>query len=85
MQWTDKHIGEAITRLLDRRTPPSTICPSEVARELAPGAWRPLMPRIRAVAVEMARQGVLEIRQKGQTVAPASTLRGPIRLGHKQG
>lgn len=39
------------------------------------------MPQVRAVAVAMAKAGVLEIRQGGRTVEPDKPLRGPIRLG----
>ncbi|WP_418318167.1 DUF3253 domain-containing protein [Piscinibacter sakaiensis] len=81
MSPTDDQIRDAVLGLLDRREPPATICPSEAARALAPGAWRPLMPRLRAVAVAMAEQGLLSIRQGGRAVAPDETLRGPIRLG----
>ncbi|WP_186332279.1 DUF3253 domain-containing protein [Bordetella genomosp. 13] len=83
MPCTDQHLAAAITRLLNERAADSTICPSEVARALSSDAWRPLMPRVREVAVGMARQGALDIRQKGRTVDPDGTLRGPIRLGHK--
>lgn len=81
---TDAAIGEAIQDLLRRRAADATICPSEVARALAPDDWRALMPQVRAVAVELARHGQLEIRQGGRTVNPAASLRGPIRLGHRR-
>lgn len=81
MRLTDQHIRDTILALLRQRGPDATACPSEVARALAPADWRPLMPRVREVAFEMARRGTLEIRQKGHTVDPDATLRGPIRLG----
>lgn len=80
---TDKHIRDAIAGLLKNRQPPATLCPSEVARALAPDDWRPLMPQVRAVACAMAKGGELDIRQGGQTVDPDAPLRGPIRLGRK--
>ncbi|MES2189895.1 MAG: DUF3253 domain-containing protein [Pseudomonadota bacterium] len=83
MPVTDQQIREAIAELLKRRQPPATICPSEAARALAPGDWRPLMPQVRAVAIAMARSGVLDIRQGGKTVRPDEPVRGPIRLGRK--
>lgn len=83
MHATDALIRTAITGLLARREPPATICPSEAARAVAPDAWRPLMPQVRAVAVAMAREGLLEIRQGGRPVAPGALLRGPIRLGRQ--
>lgn len=81
MRLTDEQVGDAIIGLLIDRAPPATICPSEAARALDPDAWRPLMPRVRAVAVALAKSGVLEIRQGGRTIAPEEPLRGPIRLG----
>lgn len=81
---TDAAIGEAIQDLLRRRAADATICPSEVARTLAPEGWRALMPQVRAVAVELARHGQLEIRQGGHTISPAAAFRGPIRLGHRR-
>lgn len=85
MSPTDPQIRATIEALLERRDPAATICPSEAARALAPGDWRSPMARVRAVAVAMAREGVLEIRQQGRGVAPDGPLRGPIRLGRKTG
>jgi hypothetical protein len=81
MQVDDEQIRDAIAGLLQKREPSSTICPSEAARALAPKAWRPLMDRVRAVAVAMAKEGALEIRQGGTAVPSDSPLTGPIRLG----
>lgn len=83
MPVTDQQIRDAITALLESRQPPATICPSEAARALAPDDWRPLMPQVRAVAVIMAKTGVLDIRQGGKTVRPDEPIRGPIRLARK--
>lgn len=77
---SDDEIKRAITGLLASRQPDATICPSEAARALAPADWRPLMPRVRAVAVAMAGRGELEIRQRGVAVSPDAPLHGPIRL-----
>jgi hypothetical protein len=81
MPVTDEQIRHAITGLLGVRQPPATICPSEAARALTAHDWRPLMPQVRAVAIEMAKDGIVDIRQSGRTVAPDEPLRGPIRLG----
>ena len=80
MNLTDQQVRDAIVGLLLNRAPLATICPSEAARALAPDAWRPLMPRVRAVAVALAKGGVLEIRRSGRTISPDEPLRGPIRL-----
>jgi hypothetical protein len=82
MAVSPKYIRAAINGLLEARQPPATICPSEVARALAPEHWRPLMPQVRAVALAMAAKGEVVIRQGGHAIAPEDPLRGPIRLGH---
>ncbi len=81
-QPTHEQVRNAIGKLLAQRDATATVCPSEVARALAPEAWRPLMPQVRDVALQMARDGALEVRQRGHVVSPDATLRGPIRLGH---
>ena len=81
MRVTNEQVRDAIAGLLEHRQPPATICPSEAARALAPNEWRPLMPRVRAVAIAMASDGILELRQGGRTLVPDGPLRGPIRLG----
>jgi hypothetical protein len=78
---TDADIRGAMAGLLQAREPSKTICPSDVARLLAPEAWRPLMPQVRSVACAMAKEGLVEIRQGGRTVSPDGPLHGPIRIG----
>jgi len=56
-----------------------TFCPSEVARELRPEDWRPLMPAIREVAEHLVEEGRLRCWQKGAPASPTQA-RGPIRL-----
>lgn len=74
-------IRAAIRTLLDERGP-ATACPSEVARRLAPRAWRPLMPAVREVAARMQARGQLDAYQRGRPVEVA-TAKGPIRLRAK--
>jgi hypothetical protein len=52
-----------------------SLCPSEVARALAPD-WRPLMAEVRSVAATMPE---IVAMQNGQEV-DLLTARGPIRL-----
>lgn len=84
MAITDRAIDTRIDRLLAERGPGKTLCPSEVARALAPEGWRALMPRIRRVAARRAGQGTLRVLQKGRPV-DAATARGPWRLGAAPG
>ncbi|MCL6609448.1 MAG: DUF3253 domain-containing protein [Geminicoccaceae bacterium] len=74
-------IAVAIRAALAARRPGASLCPSEIARALAPqeGAWRALMPVIRAVAARLAAAGELRVTQRGRPV-DALAARGPIRL-----
>ena len=58
-----------------------TICPSEVARAVAPDAWRELMEDVRAVARGLALAGEVVVTQKGVVLDPAGEWRGAIRVG----
>lgn len=73
-------IQRTILELLHQRAAGASICPSEVARTVSPVGWRPLMPLVRDVAREMANEGQVEIRQKGERMSPADEWRGPIRI-----
>lgn len=72
-------IRKTILQLTAARGAGKTICPSEVARHLQPGHWRPLMPPVRAAADELRRSGKIRITQGDEDVDPAE-VRGPIRL-----
>ena len=78
--------AEAITaeilRQTEERGAEKSICPSEVARTLAPDedSWRRLMGPIRAAAIRLARQGQVEVLRKGKPVPPDTEIRGVIRL-----
>lgn len=61
-----------------RSRAPASVCPSEVARALAPESWRPLMQPVREVAFALAAKGRLRVTQGGHDVSPP--VRGPIRL-----
>ena len=74
-----QRIEQTILALLEQRDPGKTICPSEAARALAPGDWRPLMQPVRDTATAMADEGRLEVTQSGEVVDPR-TARGAIRL-----
>ncbi|MBY6351175.1 DUF2256 and DUF3253 domain-containing protein [Rhodococcus corynebacterioides] len=68
-----------IGRLLDARARDSSICPSDVARAVAPDDWRPLMEPVRRAARRLVARGEVEITQGGTAVDP-STAKGPIRI-----
>lgn len=75
-------LDETILRLVNARGSARTVCPSEVAREIA-GAdekrWRLLMKPVRERAVRLAKAGRIEIRRKGKTVDP-DAFKGIYRL-----
>ncbi|MEM9146690.1 MAG: DUF3253 domain-containing protein [Pseudomonadota bacterium] len=74
----DETIATEILRQVGSRGAGKSICPSEVARALA-SDWRPLMPRVRAVAGRLANAGKLAVTQQGIAVDPLG-VRGPVRL-----
>lgn len=76
---------------LQRREPPKTFCPSEVARALTVdelstlgcAEWRSAMPAIRELAWELRSRGECEILQKGAVLGDdigIDDVKGPIRL-----
>jgi hypothetical protein len=75
-------IAAAILRQAAGRGAEKSICPSEVARALAPeeDAWRRLMGPVRAAAIALAREGRIEVLRKGKPVDPGQEVRGVIRL-----
>jgi hypothetical protein len=73
---------EQILKLLERRGPTKTICPSEVLSESE--KQRPeCMERVRRSARRLAIEGKIEITQRGRVVQP-DQIRGPIRLRTKR-
>ncbi|MCW2831787.1 MAG: hypothetical protein JWP31_2479 [Aeromicrobium sp.] len=75
----DHDLEQRILVMLGSRADTSTICPSEVAREVRPDDWRPLMEPVREAARRLVEQGRVEITQHGVAVDPAA-VRGPIRI-----
>jgi uncharacterized protein (DUF2461 family) len=78
---TSTQISQMIESLIERRHP-SSICPSEVARALRTREedWRALMPKIRAAALELSRNGRLLITQRGRVLSADEPIIGAIRL-----
>lgn len=73
-QPSDADIAARLMALAQARGPDKSFCPSEVARALA-ADWRPLMGRVRRVALGLD----LVASQRGRIVDLRSA-RGPIRL-----
>lgn len=66
----------ATLSLLARRAPDATICPSEVARAVAPD-WRGVMPAVHAVVDALVHDGLVQLSWKGR---PLATRSGPYRI-----
>jgi len=83
----ERHLQE----FLEKREPPKTFCPSEVARsltgdelrEVGCAGWRAAMSVVRETAWEWRELGKCEILQKGELVGEdvgLDDIRGPIRI-----
>jgi Protein of unknown function (DUF3253) len=82
-QGTAAAIKQGILTLLGSRAVDSSICPSEVARAVAPAlgrAWRALMPQVRSVAIQMAMARRVAITRNRLPLNPKDLGSGPIRL-----
>ena len=74
-----ERLASAVRSLLRHRKPESTICPSDAARVTGGEGWRELMDAARDGAAALAADGVVEVRQHGERVDPA-TATGALRL-----
>ena len=72
-------IEAAILNKLSAIGPGKSIEPAEVAKELQPEQWQRMLPKVRAVALGLMRQGKLTITKKGKPVDP-NAFKGVIRL-----
>ena len=77
----DRRLESELLALLGQRPAGSTICPSELARQLEreKARWRTLLEPIRMAARRLHHAGKVEFLQSGRPVDP-DTARGPIRL-----
>ena len=80
-EWFERiqEAGDSILTLLAERDHDASICPSEAARAVAPRDWRSRMEEVRQAARHMAQRGAIVIRQRGRTLDPEKTPKGPIR------
>jgi len=76
-------IRDEIFRLLLSLKRGESICPTDAARNFG-SKWRQLMPHVREVVVDMARDGQIEVTMRGQVVdvdeVDIEDAKGPIRL-----
>lgn len=71
-------LEKAVLALLAERGT-ATACPSEVARQLEPTAWRGLLGPVRAAAARLQQRGKVDAYQHGKPVELQQS-RGPVRL-----
>ena len=72
-------IETAILNKIAALEPGKSIEPAEVAKELQPEQWQRMLPKVRATALGLMRQGKLTITKKGKVVDP-NAFKGVIRL-----
>ena len=72
-------ILEKLAAIDPKGTNGKSIEPSEVAKALQPEQWQRMLPKVRATALGMMRQGRLTITKKGKPVDPAA-VKGVTRL-----
>ena len=80
---TDQEIRECILRFAHKRGPDKSLCPSEVARDLRPEDWRPLMPDVRQSTATLVKEGLVTVTQFGNPVDPLDA-KGHIRISIAQ-
>ena len=72
-------IETAILNKIAGLEPGKSIEPAEVAKELQPEQWQRMLPKVRALALSLMRQGKLTITKKGKPV-DKDNFRGVTRL-----
>ena len=72
---------DAILALLASRSPNATVCPSEVARAIAPGdGWRNAMSAVHSAVDRLLDEGAVQLSWKGQPLAMRD---GPYRISRR--
>ena len=72
-------IEDKLFELLAAREPGKSVAPEDVAKAIDPEGWRRVLPRVRALAVGLARQGRVVITRHGKPADPDS-FKGVYRL-----
>ena len=72
-------IFETLAKADPRRVGGKSVEPAEVAKALQPEQWQRMLPKVRATALGLMRQGKLTITKKGKVVDP-NDFKGVTRL-----
>jgi hypothetical protein len=68
----------ALLALLAQRAADATVCPSDVARAIAPGdQWRAAMPAVHAAVDRLIEEEIIQLSWKGRLL---ETRAGPYRI-----
>jgi Protein of unknown function (DUF3253) len=77
----DSTLKAEILRSLQHRDRALSVSPSEIARSLADDkAWRPLMPRIRSLLVQLVREQRVIVTRGTQVLSAQEIEGGTIRI-----
>jgi Protein of unknown function (DUF3253) len=78
---TDAVLTSEILRSLAYRDRAVSVCPSQIARSVADDrVWRPLMPRIRGVLVQLVREQRVIVTRGTRVLSVEEIEGGPIRI-----
>ena len=72
-------LEDILFALLAAKDAGKSVSPEEVARAADPEGWRRVLPKVRATAIGLARQGKLVILRHGKPADP-NGLKGVYRL-----
>ena len=74
-----QRVEETLMALLSQVREGESISPNDVAKTVDAENWRRELPKVKAVAIGLARQGRLEVLRKGKPADP-DDVRGIYRL-----
>jgi hypothetical protein len=61
-------VEETLLALLSQASAPESISPNDVAKALDATNWQRQLPKVRAVILDLARRGRIEVLRKGKPV-----------------
>jgi hypothetical protein len=74
-----QRVEETLLALLSQVREGESISPNDVAKAVDPENWRRELPKVKAVAIGLARQGRIDLLRKGKPADP-DDVRGIYRL-----
>jgi hypothetical protein len=75
-----ERLAATVLTLAGHRAPTKTICPSDAARAVGGADWRALVPVVREVARQLARERRVQVTQRGEPLDPDAAWKGPVRI-----